>query len=177
VELVSSDVPPSNKKAYFLRSASALIHDCEHQGVPNAQLVKENSELAVHYKGKSVAEQVRRDLKLHWMLNRSCAYKALTLPSMFAHTIVVQNSIDVAWALFMNPKYKDLRHTVAQTPDEMARFRQLVINCVMATDIVDKELKKLRENRWTKAFNGEHTTEVKEATVNRKATIVLEHSE
>ena len=36
---------------------SALIHDAEHQGVPNAQLVKEGAEVAFRYQNQSVAEQ------------------------------------------------------------------------------------------------------------------------
>lgn len=36
---------------------SALIHDVDHTGVPNAQLVKEGAEIASIYKNKSVAEQ------------------------------------------------------------------------------------------------------------------------
>lgn len=46
------------------------------------------------------------------------------------------------------------------------------------TDIVDKELKQLRNGRWEKAFSGEvlQTEEAVNAAVNRKATIVIEHS-
>jgi hypothetical protein len=36
---------------------SALIHDVDHPGVPNTQLVKEKLHIAGAYKGKSVAEQ------------------------------------------------------------------------------------------------------------------------
>ena len=36
---------------------SALIHDVDHTGVPNTQLVNENKTLAAYYKGRSVAEQ------------------------------------------------------------------------------------------------------------------------
>ena len=36
---------------------SALIHDVDHQGVPNAQLVKEGAEVSEYYHGRSVAEQ------------------------------------------------------------------------------------------------------------------------
>jgi class 3 adenylate cyclase len=35
---------------------AALIHDVDHQGVPNAQLCKEEAEVAIKYKHKSVAE-------------------------------------------------------------------------------------------------------------------------
>jgi hypothetical protein len=36
---------------------SAIIHDVDHTGVQNPQLIKENPALASMYKGKSVAEQ------------------------------------------------------------------------------------------------------------------------
>jgi hypothetical protein len=58
----------------------------------------------------------------------------------------------------------------------MARFRQLTINMVMATDILDKDLGALRKARWDTAFS-ERSTPNEDGTenVNRKATIVIEH--
>jgi hypothetical protein len=53
------------------------------------------------------------------------------------------------------------------------------VNVVLATDIVDKELKDLRNNRWEKAFKAvdsdKPTALMSREEVNRKATIVLEH--
>jgi len=49
----------------------------------------------------------------------------------------------------------------------------------MATDIVDKDLKTLRNGRWDKAFkkgdSANHVDENPRDAVNRKATIVIEH--
>ena len=49
----------------------------------------------------------------------------------------------------------------------------------MSTDIADKDLKELRNQRWDKAFkNGDcvnHVDEEPRDEVNRKATIVIEH--
>ena len=46
----------------------------------------------------------------------------------------------------------------------------------MATDIMDKDLKKLRNDRWDKAFSIPPEEEKKDPrAVNRKATIVIEH--
>ena len=56
-----------------------------------------------------------------------------------------------------------------------------MVNCVMATDICDKQLKELRNKRWDRAFKGQvdsptpQTADVLEEDVNRKATIVIEH--
>ncbi|CAB9508033.1 Receptor-type guanylate cyclase gcy [Seminavis robusta] len=121
---------------------SGLIHDVDHDGVTNAQLVKEETELAIRYKGKSVAEQ---------------------------------NSVDRSWNLLMEPRFKKLRDAICGTEAEFARFRQLVVNSVMATDIVDKELKELRNGRWDKAFKGEFVETDPSIDINRKATIVIEH--
>lgn len=120
---------------------SALIHDVDHPGVPNMQLVKEGSRMAAAYKGKSVAEQ---------------------------------NSVDIAWDLLMDSSFKDLRRAIYSNEAEFHRFRQLVVNTVMATDIMDKDLNFLRKARWEKAFSGQLDDDVDVAT-NRKATIVIEH--
>jgi 3'5'-cyclic nucleotide phosphodiesterase len=125
---------------------SALIHDVDHTGVPNTQLIQENQPLAWRYKGRSVAEQ---------------------------------NSVDLAWNMLMDDQFADLRRSIYCSTEEKQRFRQLIVNSVMATDILDKELKALRNSRWEKAFfeagekNGEKQS-LKEAT-DRKATIVIEH--
>jgi hypothetical protein len=54
---------------------SALIHDVDHVGVPNTQLIKENATIAALYKGKSVAEQNSVDLA--WDLLMSDQYENL----------------------------------------------------------------------------------------------------
>ena len=99
---------------------SALIHDVDHSGVSNAQLVKEGADIAALYKNKSVAEQ---------------------------------NSVDLAWRLLMEDTFSDLRAVIYSNEEERRRFRQLVVNVVLATDIVDKELKELRNKRWNTAFS------------------------
>lgn len=121
---------------------SALIHDVDHTGLPNAQLVKEKRSIAKKYNNKSVAEQ---------------------------------NSVDIAWDILMEGQYKALRDCIFENEKEKRRFRQLVVNSVMATDIVDKELKALRENRWATAFDESKISSMSETDVNRKATIVIEH--
>jgi hypothetical protein len=126
-------------------AVSALIHDVDHTGVPNAQLVAEKTDVAERYKERSVAEQ---------------------------------NSLDLAWNTLMEPQYTELRAAIFTNDSERGRFRQLVVNSVLATDIVDKELKELRNVRWDKAFKPEQQSS-KDANprdaVNRKATIVIEH--
>jgi hypothetical protein len=89
-------------------------------------------------------------------------------------SVAKQNSIDLAWSLLIEPQYNDLRGAICGTTVEFTRFWQLVVNSVMATNIMDKDLKMLRNMRWITAF-GEKSNEKDSIRdqVNRKATIVI----
>ncbi|CAB9500133.1 Receptor-type guanylate cyclase gcy [Seminavis robusta] len=135
----------SDPLTQFAVVLSALIHDVDHTGAPNSQLIKEGASIASIYKGKSVAEQ---------------------------------NSLDLAWSLLMDDSFVDLRNAIYKTDSELQRFRQLLVNIVLATDIVDKDLKSLRNRRWEKAFQegGPNLIDLSsQDATNRKATIILEH--
>jgi len=122
---------------------SALIHDVDHNGVPNNTLIAENAAVAAAYGNKSVAEQ---------------------------------NSVDIAWGLLMAPEYEALRGAIYIDESEMKRFRQLLVNSLMATDIMDKDASKFRKARWEKAFSeNANSTDSELDSINRKATIVIEH--
>ena len=80
----------------------------------------------------------------------------------------------------MSNRFANLRDCICATPSELLRFRELAVNAVMATDIVDKDLKQLRNNRWDKAFKNSYNDsdsdlDENRESVNRKATIVIEH--
>jgi hypothetical protein len=79
----------------------------------------------------------------------------------------------------MEEGFKDLRRCIYQTQEELERFRQLVVNSVMATDIMDPTLKELRNRRWDKAFSKTSSVPSGEIAskdyINRKATVVIEH--
>lgn len=92
-------------------------------------------------------------------------------------SVAEQNSFDLAWDLLMDDSFSKLRSTICEDASELRRFRQLVVNSVMATDLGDKELKELRNGRWDKAFADavEAPQEDPRDARNRKATIVIEH--
>jgi len=129
---------------HFAVVFSALIHDVDHTGLTNAELIKDGRQVAEVYRSKSVAEQ---------------------------------NSVDMAWGILMDERFKELRSCIYTSDVELRRFRQLVVNAVMATDIADKDLKQLREQRWDAAFSeGENAVEQNNLTaLNRKATIIFEY--
>jgi 3'5'-cyclic nucleotide phosphodiesterase len=89
--------------------------------------------------------------------------------------VAEQHSIDLAWGLLMDASFAELRATIYSSEDELKRFRQLVVNSLMATDIFDPQLASLRKKRWDTAFFEEHTNENLQVLINRKATIVIEH--
>ena len=135
----------SSPLIHFAVTLSALIHDVDHPGVPNAVLVQEGTDMAIAYKNKSVAEQ---------------------------------NSVDLAWELLMEPQYEDLRRCIYTTQEELASFRKLLVNTVLATDVMDKELGNLRKRRWELAFRRNAPDLPRGESIsmtNRKATIVIEY--
>jgi hypothetical protein len=76
----------------------------------------------------------------------------------------------------MQDNYADLRRTIYTTETEFKHFRQLLVNTVLATDIMDKELGAARKDRWTKAFDDlTKDEETLKENIDRRATIVLEH--
>jgi hypothetical protein len=121
---------------------SALIHDLDHAGVSNGQLVKEEHPIAVSHDGLSPMEQ---------------------------------HSFTLAFELLMDDSYSMLRETLYDTQEEFDRFRQLCVNCVVATDVFDEELTSFREERWNKAFAPDATALSKEEIWHCKATITIEY--
>ena len=131
----------SNALTQFAVVLCALIHDVEHQGVPNSVLIEEGSQLAAQYNNKSIAEN---------------------------------NSVDVAWTIFMEDKYRDLRNCIGETPAEIEQFHQLLKDSVLATDVMDKELKAARDARWAAVFS-ENSRSNNAKIDHDRAVIVLEH--
>eukprot|EP00934_Nitzschia_sp_Nitz4_P001938 Nitzschia sp. Nitz4//scaffold470_size5724//3980//5650//NITZ4_009209-RA/size5724-processed-gene-0.1-mRNA-1//-1//CDS//3329552688//1938//frame0 len=86
-------------------------------------------------------------------------------------SVAEQNSVDIAWELLMTDRYKNFRNCAFVDAAELARFRQMVVNMVLASDISDRDINTTRQNRWDRAFSeGFYSKE----TVDSKATLVLE---
>ncbi|CAJ1941380.1 unnamed protein product [Cylindrotheca closterium] len=88
-------------------------------------------------------------------------------------SIAEQNSIDTAWAVLMSDSYRNLHKCLFDSPQEKERLRHLLVNCVMATDIFDKDLRETRRIRWEKVFHDNSATSYEDES-NTKATIVIE---
>ena len=89
-------------------------------------------------------------------------------------SVAEQNSLDIAWDVLMSTRFVNLRKFAFGTKQEMLRFRQLIVNIVLATDIFDKELGQLRKDRWERAFHRDANLSSSMKN-DLRATIVMEH--
>jgi 3'5'-cyclic nucleotide phosphodiesterase len=104
---------------------AALVHDVEHTGVPNRQLVAENDPLAILYNDQSVAEQRSLYIAFETLLKNE---NRLFLTTLFP---------------FQNGKLDSI---------EYRRFRKMVIDLVLSTDIASPERSQLTKSKWKEAF-------------------------
>ncbi|GKZ01341.1 hypothetical protein MPSEU_001085100 [Mayamaea pseudoterrestris] len=153
-----------DKKACKSKGAAmALIHDYTH-GI--------NSDPITHF--AIVFSGLIHDVDHRGISNMQLEKEEPALAAHFKHqSLAEQNSLEIAWTLLMSEQFAALRQSLFATKEEFLRFRQVMVNAVMATDIFDKELNQLRKNRWEKAFSSEVVPNVDKNTL--RATIVLEH--
>jgi hypothetical protein len=57
--------------------------------------------------------------------------------------VAEQNSVALCWDLVAESSFDVLRAAIYSTDDERKHFRQLLVNAVVVTDTMDKELKTL----------------------------------
>lgn len=159
----------SDPMAQFAVVFAALIHDVDHPGVSNAQLVQEQDDMAVRYDGRSPAEN--HSLNLAWDKLMQPEFQDLVLCICGSSTGAPN------------------RGSLKGVSKEVRRLRQLIENAVLATDVFDPELKQDRDVRWARVFNNDKVSESccadddesqfdrnpEESIEHLKATIVLEH--
>lgn len=112
----------SDPLVHFTLVFAACIHDVDHVGLRNEELVQQRLPAAIIYKGRSIAEQ---------------------------------NSLDVAWKVLMDDDFRELRDCIYTNKHEFRRFRQLLVNAILATDLYDKGAQERRDARWEAAFEKE----------------------
>jgi 3'5'-cyclic nucleotide phosphodiesterase len=139
----------SDPLTQFAAAFAALVHDVDHPGVGNRQLVAEADPIAITYCDGSSAEQ---------------------------------NSICIAWNLLMgSSSYRELRSCLFASDQDLKRFRQVLVNAVLSTDIFDPDLQAFRDARWDKAFSPTRRTDggtkdaaANDEALNLRATALLE---
>lgn len=123
-QILQNDTVPSfgirkDTLAHFALLFAALVHDVDHEGVPNRQLVLEHSKTALRFNDVSVAEQ---------------------------HSLVV------AFELLHEERFQNLQKSIASTEEEYQRFRKMVIQLVLCTDIADPDKTQTFLVKWKQAF-------------------------
>jgi len=113
---------------------SAFVHDVDHRGVTNRQLVLEGDELAIMYNDQSVAEQ--RSLAVTFSLFCKPKYNALM-------------------SLMVGSDENDQKNV-----ESYMRFRSTVIDLVLCTDIASPERVQIIKSKWKEAFADKRGTAV-----------------
>jgi hypothetical protein len=144
-------------------AAMALLHDYTH-GI--------NSDPLTHF--AIVFSGLIHDVDHRGISNMQLEKEEPAIAEHFKHkSLAEQNSLDLAWTLLTADQFKEFRRCLFVNRDELMRFRQVIVNVVMATDIFDKELNELRKSRWEKAFGQDDISNTDRNTL--RATIVIEH--
>ncbi|CAB9517624.1 Receptor-type guanylate cyclase gcy [Seminavis robusta] len=168
---------PSDTKLHKKNKTLALLHDYTH-GMNSDPLLG----LAITFSA------LIHDVDHRGVSNAQLASEDMALGQKYSNqSVAEQNSLDIAWEVLMEDRFDALRRHLFATEAELLRFRQLIVNVVLATDIFDKELNDLRRNRWERAFcsgNERSSTNSLSSTSGRnqndaesdlRATIVIEH--
>lgn len=94
-------------------------------------------------------------------------------------SLAEQTSVDVAWDLLEEEQFHDLRACIFPSRREYKRFRAMVVNIVMSTDIADAALRAFNNRKWEKAFGSKTMDEEMDSRLssedrNRKATVLMD---
>ena len=100
-------------------------------------------------------------------------------------SVAEHHSVNLALQTLKDPQFKALQKCIHPTFKDYHRFKELLVDAVIATDIVDKDLKANRQQRWTQAFHHygctsqqDHAAATATTTSNyneARAAIVVEH--
>ena len=150
MDFASTDESPSSVKCKKEKSGltsdplnqlallfSAMIHDVDHRGITNQQLVKEGDELAIMYNDQSVAEQ--RSISL--------AFSELMKKKPPSEREPKEDELS-------NMEYEHLCRVIFGKPssEEYRKFRRTVIDLVLATDIASPERVQIVKSKYKEAF-------------------------
>ena len=91
-------------------------------------------------------------------------------------SVAEQHSLALAWKTLMKPRYEKLRSCIYEDNVERKRFRSILVNAVMATDISNREVLQMRTEKWTRVFPLSHDETLRESKgrMHERATALLE---
>jgi hypothetical protein len=125
---------------------AALVHDIEHQGVTNAQLIREDFPLARQLNTSSVAESNSLILALDLLRGeryrhlKECMFGRIEAPVQSTDSSQKNRNIQGQCQSFI--AYNDER-----------RYRQCVVSLILSTDIFSQDRQRICQEKWTQSFD------------------------
>lgn len=95
--------------------------------------------------------------------------------------VAEQHSCFLSRPLVLHPEFDQFRACLFDSkPQNIAKYRKFMVNAVIATDIGDKELRDMRQRRWSKTmeqglYPTPGTCKWTKQDTDRRATIILEY--
>jgi 3'5'-cyclic nucleotide phosphodiesterase/Adenylate and Guanylate cyclase catalytic domain len=126
---------------------SALIHDVDHPGVSNGQLVKEKDEMAIRYNNQSVAEQ--NSVALAWdllMQPKFVDLRSVIAPShsdlarlrqVLVNSVIATDLFDSDLQSFRENRWKKAFDTLSKSDDHQSNLRAAIVieHIIQASDV------------------------------------------
>lgn len=130
----------SDRMVHLAMIFSAIVHDVEHQGVSNKQLLKEADPTILKYNNCSVAEN--NSIGVSFMLLNEERFSNMR-DCMFG----VQSE-----CLNLDGNDRNDEQILKLIAEDKLRFQQVVIDVILGTDIASVDQLQLVESRWKYAF-------------------------
>ncbi|KAL7438881.1 hypothetical protein ACHAXH_006059 [Discostella pseudostelligera] len=155
----------SNPLAHLAYLFSALVHDVDHKGISNRQLVLEQDDLAILYNDQSVLEQ--RSLAVAFTTLKGAEYDMLReelFPARDRHAASTspttppitnmgrKTTTTAAIAGQRSLASRGAGSASLGKNEEFLNFRKLVIDLVLVTDIASPERTQIAKSKWKEAF-------------------------
>lgn len=149
---VMEDFLPSNPIVHLALVITALIHDVEHQGIGNKQLVDEGHDLAVKYEGSSVAENNSFDVSSSILFQDEFQH---LIQCMFG-SIDIRSSADQDLSSVQQEKLLKLKNEIQKEIESYKSFfYKISHDVIMSTDISCPTRRKIGKLKWALAFEEE----------------------
>lgn len=154
VDLASLDAygMASDSLAQLALIFSAAIHDVDHQGITNQQLVLEGDELALMYNDQSVAEQ--RSISMAFSELMRAKQPAPSSPAKNTATIPNDDEIRFVYGALRTAIFGDC----STSSKSFISFRRMVIDLVLTTDIASPERVQIVKSKYKEAFGANTST-------------------
>jgi len=129
---------------------SAIIHDVDHRGITNQQLVLEGDELAIMYNDQSVAEQRSISLAFSELMRSKHSNNNASMKRSLIKNEANAVSDDECFV------YGALRNLIFCSTSGSSKyflsFRRMVIDLVLTTDIANPERVQIVKSKYKEAF-------------------------